>query len=99
MKPGRRTIMVATSAFGSASTNQHPLHRALPGAGVAGAVCQEAGRAGRDGRKANCVLLFDPKDRETTRPAADQPRATDQLYRIARLCRLADEERVPSSRL
>jgi len=99
MKPGRRTIMVATSAFGLGIDKpniRYIVHYQSPAS--LEQYVQEAGRAGRDGRKANCVLLFDPKDRETHEALLQTSRVRpDQLYRIASaLAAWADEERVPS---
>ena len=56
---------------------RHPLHHALPVAGLARAV-RAGGRAarGRDGRRANCILLYAPDDRDDPRGAAlAEPRA------------------------
>jgi len=99
MKPGRRTIMVATSAFGLGIDKpniRYIVHYTAPAS--LEQYVQEAGRAGRDGRKANCVLLFDPRDRETHEALLQTSRVRpDQLYRIASaLAAWKDEERVPS---
>jgi ATP-dependent DNA helicase RecQ len=99
MKPGRRTIMVATSAFGLGIDKpniRYIVHYTSPAS--LEQYVQEAGRAGRDGRKANCVLLFDPRDRETHEALLQTSRVRpDQLYRIASaLAAWADEERIPS---
>ncbi|GIW41177.1 MAG: ATP-dependent DNA helicase RecQ [Candidatus Binatia bacterium] len=99
MRPGRRTIMIATSAFGLGIDKpniRYILHYQAPAS--LEQYVQEAGRAGRDGRKAHCVLLFDPKDRETHEALLQTSRVRpDQLYRIiAALSAWAAEKRVPS---
>lgn len=65
MEPARRMIMVATSAFGMGIDKPNIrtiVHYHAPGS--LESYVQEAGRAGRDGAPANCVLLFDPADLE-----------------------------------
>ncbi len=99
MRPGRRTIMIATSAFGLGIDKpniRYVVHYQAPAS--LEQYVQEAGRAGRDGRKANCVLLFDPKDRETHEALLQTSRVRpDQLYRIASaLAAWAGEGRVPN---
>ena len=99
MRPGRRTIMVATSAFGLGIDKpniRYIVHYQAPAS--LEQYVQEAGRAGRDGRKANCVLLYDPKDRETHEALLQTSRVRpDQLYRLASaLVAWAGEDRAPS---
>jgi ATP-dependent DNA helicase RecQ len=63
MRPGRRLVMVATSAFGMGIDKRDIrsiVHFHAPGS--LEQYVQEAGRAGRDGKRARCVLLFDPAD-------------------------------------
>jgi ATP-dependent DNA helicase RecQ len=65
MKPSRRLIMVATSAFGMGIDKpniRYIVHYQAPGS--LEQYVQEIGRAGRDGRPAHCVLLFDAADLE-----------------------------------
>jgi ATP-dependent DNA helicase RecQ len=63
MKPSRRPIMVATSAFGMGIDKpniRYIVHYQAPGS--LEQYVQEIGRAGRDGRPAHCILLFDAAD-------------------------------------
>ena len=98
MKPGRRTIMVATSAFGLGIDKpdiRYIVHYQAPAS--LEQYVQEAGRAGRDGRRADCVLLYDPKDREIHEALLQGSRVRpDQLYRVAAaLVAYAEEGRTP----
>jgi ATP-dependent DNA helicase RecQ len=99
MRPGRRTIMVATSAFGLGIDKpdiRYIVHYQAPAS--LEQYVQEAGRAGRDGRQANCILLYDPKDRDIHEALLQTSRVRpDQLYRLAAaLAAWAGEERIPT---
>ena len=100
MRHGRRTIMVATSAFGLGIDKpdiRYIVHYQSPAS--LEQYVQEAGRAGRDGRRADCVLLYDPKDREIHEALLQGSRVRpDQLYRLsAALAAWAAEGRVPEA--
>lgn len=61
---GRAEVVVATNAFGMGVDKadvRSVVHYNMPG--TLEAYYQEAGRAGRDGRPAECVLLYAPGDR------------------------------------
>ncbi|HEY8519843.1 MAG TPA: RecQ family ATP-dependent DNA helicase [Gammaproteobacteria bacterium] len=85
MRPKKRTVMVATSAFGMGIDKpniRYVLHYQAPSS--LEQYVQESGRGGRDGRPCSCVLLFDPADLEVQRYllAESRPRQ-DQLRRVA----------------
>lgn len=63
MHPSRGLIMVATSAFGMGIDKpniRYVIHYQAPGS--LEQYVQEIGRAGRDGRPAHCIFLFDAAD-------------------------------------
>lgn len=91
-----RMVMVATSAFGMGidkANIRYILHYQVPGS--VEQYVQEAGRAGRDGRPARCILLFDPSDLDIQkRLRAKGHVSTSQLESIGRaLAAWADAER------
>ena len=62
---GDRRVMVATNAFGMGIDKadiRYVIHFQMPGS--VQAYYQEAGRAGRDGEPARCMLIFDRRDRQ-----------------------------------
>ena len=64
----RKTVMVATNAFGMGidkSNVGYVIHYNMPRS--IEAYYQEAGRAGRDGSEADCILLFSARDVNTAR--------------------------------
>lgn len=99
MRRGRRTVMVATSAFGlgiDKADIRYVLHFHAPGS--LEQYVQEAGRGGRDGRRANCILLYAPEDRKIHEALLSKSRVRpEQLYKLGRaLAAWAGEEKTPS---
>ncbi len=67
---GKITVMVATNAFGMGIDKEDVrvvVHHDLPDSPEA--YFQEAGRAGRDGRKSYAVLLYHPSDKQSLEQA------------------------------
>ncbi len=85
MQRGRRTVMVATSAFGlgiDKSDIRYVMHYQSPAS--LEQYVQEAGRAGRDGRRANCIMLFSLEDRNIHEALLARSRVRpEQLYKLA----------------
>jgi ATP-dependent DNA helicase RecQ len=100
MNPSRRLIMVATTAFGMGIDKpniRYILHYQAPGS--LEQYVQEIGRAGRDGRPAHCILLFDPADLEIHEHLQSQSRpSVRHLERLeAALTAWTGEERAPTA--
>ncbi|MBE5880837.1 MAG: DNA helicase RecQ [Lachnospiraceae bacterium] len=76
----RKPIMVATNAFGMGidkSNVRYVFHYNMPK--NLESYYQEAGRAGRDGEAAECILLFGKKDVVTNEYFIEQDRENDEL--------------------
>jgi ATP-dependent DNA helicase RecQ len=100
MQPSRRLIMVATSAFGMVIDKpniRYIVHYQAPGS--LEQYVQEVGRAGRDGRPAHCILLFDPADLDIQERLQSLSRPTiSHLARLeTALTAWATEHRAPTA--
>ena len=96
MKSGKQKLMIATNAFGMGVDKadiRYIVHFQTPGS--IESYVQEAGRAGRDGRTSDCILLFDPSDLKIQRYLTSQGRPKPaQLRRTASaLLAWAEEQR------
>ena len=99
MSSRHRSVMVATNAFGLGIDKpdiRYIVHYQAPAS--LEQYVQEAGRGGRDGKKANCILLHDPADRSIHEALLARSRVRpDQLYQLgAALAAWSQEDRHPS---
>ncbi len=87
---GKLRVLVATSAFGMGIDQgdiRLIVHYQAPGS--LAAYYQEAGRAGRDGQAARCVLFFSPRDLVLQRRLQDDPGHPRHRHALAALERYA----------
>lgn len=100
MKHGKRNVMIATSAFGLGIDKQdfrYVVHFQTP-ASIEQYV-QEAGRVGRDGKRAHCILLHNEMDRNIHEFLLSQSRVNpSQIFQVATaLAHYVDEGRDPNT--
>ncbi len=98
MKRGKRNVMIATSAFGLGIDKQdfrYVVHFQTPASMEQ--YVQEAGRVGRDGKRAHCILLYNEMDRNIHEFLLSQSRVNPvQLFQVANaLAAFVDEGRGP----
>ncbi len=86
MSSGKRIVMIATSAFGLGVDKpdiRYVIHYQVPGS--LEAYVQEAGRAGRDGLAARCILLWLPEDLAVQRHfLSEGPASRSQVQKVIR---------------
>ncbi|MFQ5515684.1 MAG: RecQ family ATP-dependent DNA helicase [Myxococcota bacterium] len=84
MSSGKRIVMIATSAFGLGVDKpdiRYVIHYQVPGS--LEAYVQEAGRAGRDGLAARCILLWLPEDLSIQRHfLSEGPASRSQIQKV-----------------